>query len=273
MRATKRAQKNTAPLPLQLEVDLEARSHGTLQVQSTNVLPVLFQQGRQKVGGQDDVDFDLFSGVANVRDGNVQAQNFLHLELDGGTKFVNLALECFAGTDDRREFTGTIQAWAQKTRDLLDQGRGGKEAIVLSGQFFHQLLVLFHLGQISFSHSVDAFSLGTLAILLGTQQAVLEARFWDSWELEGTSETFVLGRVISFQRNLQFNSLHEVTFLAFDFPILDGPGTKFVLGGGVRQRRGAVVVDSTTLGVGVSDFFPLGEGQQVLDGTGEKVTV
>ena len=113
MRATKRAQKNTVPLPLHLEVDLEARSHGTLQVQSTNVLPVLFQQGRQKVGGQDDIDFDLVGGVVDIGDGNVQAQNFLHLELDRCAKFLDFLLKVLGWGNDSRELARTVQAWTE----------------------------------------------------------------------------------------------------------------------------------------------------------------
>ena len=42
-----------------LKVDLEARSHSTLQVKYADVLPVLLQQRGQEVGGQDNVGLDL----------------------------------------------------------------------------------------------------------------------------------------------------------------------------------------------------------------------
>ena len=65
-------------------------AHGGLDVEGLDVLPVLLQQGHQEVHGQVDVLSQLLLCHLNVSNGNVKAENLLHLELDGGLKVKHL---------------------------------------------------------------------------------------------------------------------------------------------------------------------------------------
>jgi hypothetical protein len=89
-----------------------------------------------------------------------------------------------------REFTGWIQSqlkkiWrvhthsgltlgetgAQETRDLLDEGIGSDESIVLARELLDQLLVFVELLEIVCGHGVDTSVLGTVDIVLVTKNA------------------------------------------------------------------------------------------------------
>jgi len=60
----------------------------------------------------------------------------------------------------------------QETRDLLDESIGCDERIVLAGKFLDQLLVLVELFQVIRRHSIDTTVLGTIDIMLVTENAI-----------------------------------------------------------------------------------------------------
>ena len=68
-------------------------AHGGLDVEGLHVLPVLLQQGHQEVHGQVDVLSQLLLCHLNVSNGNIKAENLLHLELDGGLEVKDLGVE------------------------------------------------------------------------------------------------------------------------------------------------------------------------------------
>ena len=68
-------------------------AHGGLDVETLHVLPVLLEQRHQEVHGQADVLHQLVLGHLNVAHGDIQAENLLHLELDGGLEDIALLLK------------------------------------------------------------------------------------------------------------------------------------------------------------------------------------
>ena len=68
-------------------------AHGGLDVEALDVLPVLLEQGHEEVHGQADVLHQLVIRHLDVAHGDVQAENLLHLELDGGLEDIHLLLE------------------------------------------------------------------------------------------------------------------------------------------------------------------------------------
>ena len=62
---------------------MDSRSHGTLDVNLSNVLPLFLQQRSEEVSSKLSVDNDFLVGHCDISDGNVEAHNLLHLELDG----------------------------------------------------------------------------------------------------------------------------------------------------------------------------------------------
>lgn len=78
-----RIQKGRTKL-LCLKVDLNGRSHCTLDVNLPNVLPLLLEEGCQKVSCQLNVGKYLFFFHRNISNSDIQAHNLLHLKFDGG---------------------------------------------------------------------------------------------------------------------------------------------------------------------------------------------
>ena len=81
------------------------RSHGGLDVQGLHILPVLLQQGDEEVHGQVHVLSKLLLGHLHVADGDIQTENLLHLELDGGLEVQHLGLDVIVMGDEGRELT------------------------------------------------------------------------------------------------------------------------------------------------------------------------
>jgi hypothetical protein len=95
-----------------------------------------------------------------VTDSNTHAKNLLQLELDGGADLSQLVGQILGVRDGGREFssyrkisemyrsTGGLRertfgkTGTEQTRNLLDQGFGCKESIVLLGELLDELLVL-----------------------------------------------------------------------------------------------------------------------------------
>jgi len=124
------------------------RTHGGLDGQAAHVLPSLLQQADQVVDGQHDVGDELVLGHADVAHGDTHAQDLLQLELDGRLDLGDLGSEIFGVRDRGGEFAGLGQTGTQETGDLLDQGVGGYEGVVLASELLDQLLVLVELLQV-----------------------------------------------------------------------------------------------------------------------------
>lgn len=61
---------------------------------------------------------------------------------------------------------------AEKTRNLLDESLGSDEGIVLACELLDQLLVLVELSQVLGGHGINTKVLGTIDIVLVTENAV-----------------------------------------------------------------------------------------------------
>ena len=123
-------------------------SHGGLDGQGFDVLPVLLEERDQKVDWQVQVLDELIIGHWNITDSNVEAKNLFHLELDGGLDIIDLTNHIVLMSQHSWEFTSLVQTWTQKTWDLFDQGFRSKESIVLLGKLLDQFLEITGLSQV-----------------------------------------------------------------------------------------------------------------------------
>jgi hypothetical protein len=169
-------------------VEALGRRHRSLDGQAAHVLPALLQQRDEVVDGQHDVGDQLVLGHADIANSNTHTQDFLQLELDGALDFVDLGGQIFVVGDGGREFTScrmlelqrilrevghTLgKTGTQETRNLLDQGIGSDKGIVLAGKLLDQLLVLVELLQVISRHSINTTVLGTIDIMLVTENAI-----------------------------------------------------------------------------------------------------
>ena len=73
--------------------------------------------------------------------------------------------------DGSRELARLRKTRTKETRDLLDQGIGGDEGVVLAREFLDELLVLVELLEIVGGHGIDAVVLGSVDVVLVTKDA------------------------------------------------------------------------------------------------------
>jgi hypothetical protein len=194
--------------------DLLGRAHGGLDVQHLDVLPVLLQQRHQEVDGKLHVQGDITSGHGHVGNAQGHAHDLLHLELDGSLGGLDLLGQGVVLIEHGRELAGLGEARTQDTRDLLDQGGRSKEVVVLLGELLDELLVLVELLQVINGHLVNAHLISTLTVLLVAQNA--DGRVWlgDDGKSESSGETFVSGRIIVLQGDLELYGFNELADLA-----------------------------------------------------------
>ena len=148
------------------------RAHAGLDGQAADVLPALLQQGHEVVDGQHDVGDQLILGHTDVSNSDTHAQDLLQLELDGGLDLGDFAGEIFVVRNGGGELASLGKTGTQETGDLLDQRVGGDEGIVLAGELLDQLLVLVQLLQVVGRHGVNTVVLGSVDIVLVTENTV-----------------------------------------------------------------------------------------------------
>lgn len=147
------------------------RRHGSLDGKATNVLPALLEKGDEVVDGQHDVANKLLNLHVDVSDGDTHAENLLELELDGGLDLVDSGRQVIGVRDGSRELASLGETGTQETGDLLDESLGSDEGIVLAGKLLDELLVLVELLQVISGHGVDTTVLGTIDVVLVTENA------------------------------------------------------------------------------------------------------
>eukprot|EP00750_Incisomonas_marina_P031471 INCI8181.1.p1 GENE.INCI8181.1~~INCI8181.1.p1 ORF type:complete len:274 (-),score=53.14 INCI8181.1:96-917(-) len=222
-----------------LEVDGEARAHGTLDVEHLDVLPALLQQSDEEVDGKLQVDVDGGLVHGDVADGEGHAENLLELELDGTLDLVDLGGGVLTREHTGGELTGTGQRRAEKAGELLDERVGGEEGIVLAGELgLDDLLVLVELLKVIDGHEVKTHLLAHLSVSLVGKHADLEGRARVLGELEGAGETLVLGGIVVLEGDLELDRLEEVTLLALELNTALGDGLATSVGKDIRDGAG-----------------------------------
>lgn len=194
-------------------VEADGLVHGGLDEQGLDVLPVLLEKGDQEVDGHHDVGEELILGHLDVADSDTQAEDLLELELDGGTDLVGLLADVVGVGDGGGELTGLVETRSQKTGNLLDQGLGSEESIVLLGELLDLLLVLVELLEVINGLELHADLLGLVAVKGITENADGHLGAGDVGEADGARETLVTLGIVVLQSNLEFDSLDEVTLL------------------------------------------------------------
>ena len=188
-------------------------THGGLQVQRLDVLPVLLQQRNEEVDRQHDVGNQLIFSHIEVTDSNTETENLLQLELDGGTDLVGLIGQGIVVRDGSRELTDLVETRTQETRNLLNQSLGGKESIVLLGELLDELLVLVKLLKIINGLEFHTGTLGLITVESITENTDGHTGTSDVGKLDGTRETLITLGIVVLQTNLEFKGFSELALL------------------------------------------------------------
>ena len=113
---------------------------------------------------------------------------------------------------EKREHT-LGKTGTEETRNLLDESLGSDEGIVLASKLLDELLVLVELLQVIGGHGVNTTVLGTIKIVLVTEDADGHVGAGDRGELDGARETLVTLRVIVLEADLELDGLEKVALL------------------------------------------------------------
>jgi len=194
-------------------VDTVGLSHGALEVQSLDVLPVLLQERHQEIDGNLHVGIHLHLLHLDVGASGTHGEHLLELELDGAANGVDLLDHVLSLLDESRELTHLVHGRSQKTRDLLhDSGRGEEEAVPV-GELLDLLLVLVETLESLDIHARDASGLSLVDVEGISEDAARHVWPRDVGQLDRTSETLVLLCVVVLQHDLELNGLHELALL------------------------------------------------------------
>ena len=193
--------------------EAEGGAHGGLEVEGLDVLPVLLEEGDEEVDGGLGVDEDLLLGLLDVADSDGEAEHLLELELHLGADGVHLVLEGLVVGAEGGELTSLVETGAEETGNLLDDGLGGEEVVVLLRELLDELLVLVELLERLDVHVIDADALRLLAVLGVAEHAELELRAGDHGEGHGAVETLVLLGIVLLETNLELDGLGELAGL------------------------------------------------------------
>ncbi len=113
------------------------------------------------------------------------------------------------------------QTGAEQTWNLLDEGFGCDEGIVLASQLLDKLLVLVELLQVVRAHGVNAKVLSTIDIVLVTEYTDAHSGARDTRKLDSPAETLVTLGVIVFKTDLKLDSLLRIAMLVPHSTVLD----------------------------------------------------
>jgi hypothetical protein len=184
-------------------------AHGGRDVEGSDVLPLFLKKRDQEVNAHVDVLDQLIVVHVNITDGNSQAQDLLHLELDGGLHLSNLSVHVVASRQDTWKLTGLVQTWSQQSWNLSDQSIGSQESVVFFGELFDELFVLVEFFQVVDGHVWDVEFGGFINMGLVTEDA--NGEFWSSgvWQFDGTGESLVLLWIVVFEHDLKLNGFGE----------------------------------------------------------------
>merc|ERR1712062_101841 len=96
-------------------------THGALDIQGPNILPVLLQQGDQEVDTQHNIADQLIRCHFNMANGNSQAQHLFHLEFYSGLDLINLSCHSITVGQKSWKLANLVQSRAKNPGNLLDQ--------------------------------------------------------------------------------------------------------------------------------------------------------
>ena len=180
---------------------------------SLEVLPSLLEEGDQEVEAHHEVGDELFVSHILTSGADTHVGDLSELELDGTTDVLDLENDGGVLVDHGGEHLNSVKNGSNNDGDLLEDGVGGNEEIVLLGPLLDELLVLVELlegieiGDIN----IDALVLALSLVLLIGDEADLEGGAGDVGETDGTDETLVLLWVVVLKGELEFNGLGELS--------------------------------------------------------------
>jgi hypothetical protein len=203
--------------------DLDRFTHGGLNVDGLEVVPLLLKEGGEEVEGHDNVLSESIIIHGLVTGGDVEAGNLLKLPLDGSLDIINFLTNWLVVSNWLREHTNSVKNWTKDDWDLLDKSISGEEEGVFLSPLLDLLLILveFLEGIKVGDGNIDFGGFDLIGVLLIGNNANLKVWSWDVWESDGSNETLIFLWIVILKGNLKFDSLGELSGLGFLSHFLD----------------------------------------------------
>jgi len=189
------------------------RSHRALDVQGSDVLPVLLEERYEEVNGGLNVVVQLLLSHVDASDSDTHAQNLLHLEFDGALDLSNLSLDVIVVGNQGWELSSLVQSWTKKTRNLTDDNLRSEEVVILLSQLLDELLVAVELLKSFNITRVDLELFGNLTMDGISENTELHALLASKRQTDRSTETLVTLRIVVLKRDLEFDGLDELSLL------------------------------------------------------------
>ena len=177
-------------------VDPVRLAHARLNVDRSDVLPSLLEQGNEIVDGHVDVVSELFSVELESSHGAAETDALLQLELDGVLQLLNLGHDLLSFVHGDGELAHLDQHVSEQLVNLLDDDVRTQEHIVLLGPLSDLGLFLIEGLETLDVDKVEASILGLLIVHGATKHANLEGRIDLVGQLDGSVELLVLFEVV-----------------------------------------------------------------------------
>ena len=211
------AQRHTHQFVLVPSLQQSSRwRHGSLDSQTTHILPALLQQRHEIVDSQHDITDQLILRHAHIANRHTQTQYLLQLELDRALDLRRLRPKILSMRYWRWEFTRLRQTRSKKTRNLLDEGIRRDESIVLARKLLDQFLVLVEFLQVISGHGINTEVFRAIEIVLVAEDAEGHIGSGNGGEFDGAAETLVTLGIVVLEADLEFDGLEEVALLLFE---------------------------------------------------------
>lgn len=165
-------------IPVLLLVNADWLAHGRFDEEGSDVLPILLQQGHQKVDRKHNVGGQLILRHGDMPNGDTQAKHLFQLKLDRCLLLSNPLQNVIRVGDGSREFAGLVQTRTQQSGDLFDDGFGGQEKVIPLSQLLHLLLVLVHLLEVIHGSKFQSHALCLITMKLITKDTGTHLWLW-----------------------------------------------------------------------------------------------
>lgn len=196
-------------------------AHGALDADLSDVLPALRQNGGQEVEGLDDVSSDLLRGLGLLSDGSVDPSDTLDLESGSVVELLDLLLNAAAFWDDDWKSLNRGKWLTDGLGQVLVQSRRDEDHVVASGPLLDELQVVVELLEEIHVNKLDVVLNALVSVGVVNDADKFELSLDLVWKIDIGCQLLLLLSIVVSQRDLELNSLRELSWLALSLHFLN----------------------------------------------------
>ena len=211
-------------------------AHGALDADLSDVLPALRKDRGQEVEGLDDVSSDLLRSLSLLSDGGVDPSDTLDLESGSVVELFDLLLNAAAFWDNDRESLNRGKWFTDGLCQVLVQSRRDEDHVVASGPLLDELQVIVELLEVIHINKLDVVLDALISVNVINDADQFELSLDLIWKIDISCQLLLLLSIVVSQRDLELNSLRELSWLALSLHFLN-VGQQLVLSKFAKVRE------------------------------------